>query len=77
LVQGTYRPTWVEWAITIALFAGLFLLYSMFTRFFPIIPLWETAESLEGGEKPSVKRRQRIFGRRTRSTLRKEHEHAN
>jgi molybdopterin-containing oxidoreductase family membrane subunit len=40
-----YRPTWVEGVITLALFAGMALLYAVFTRFFPIIPLWETAES--------------------------------
>jgi len=47
LVQGAYTPTWIEWAITISLFAGMILLYTVFTRFFPIVPLWETAESLE------------------------------
>lgn len=47
LVQGIYKPTWVEWMITAALFAGLILLYAVFTRYFPIIPLWETAEDLE------------------------------
>ncbi|MEK6220823.1 MAG: polysulfide reductase NrfD [Chloroflexota bacterium] len=46
LVQGAYTPTWVELTITAALFAGLFLLYSVFTRFFPIVPLWETADSV-------------------------------
>jgi Ni/Fe-hydrogenase subunit HybB-like protein len=41
---GIYKPTLTEIAITIALFSGMFLLYAVFTRFFPIIPLWETAE---------------------------------
>ena len=77
LVQGVYRPTWVEWAITLALFAGMFLLYSVFTRFFPIIPLWETAESLEEDEQDVDTRRKRIFGRRLQSRTRKEQEHAN
>jgi molybdopterin-containing oxidoreductase family membrane subunit len=42
--EGTYYPTWTEIVITISLFAGLFFLYAVFTRFFPIIPIWETAE---------------------------------
>ncbi len=41
--EGTYYPTWTEIVITISLFAGLFFLYAVFTRFFPIIPIWETA----------------------------------
>lgn len=44
--QGIYLPTATEWMITAAWFAGLFLLYMTFTRFFPIIPIWETAEHL-------------------------------
>jgi len=61
LVQGTYRPTWSEWVITAALFAGLYLLYAVFSRFFPIVPLWETAETLED-EKPPEKWGRRSFG---------------
>jgi molybdopterin-containing oxidoreductase family membrane subunit len=63
LVEGSYRPTWIEWGITASLFAGLFLLYAVFTRFFPIVPLWETAETLEadGADIPS-KWRRRQFG---------------
>ena len=60
LVQGSYNPTWIEWAITISLFAGMILLYAVFTRFFPIIPLWETAESLEA-ESEMDRARQRLF----------------
>lgn len=41
LAMGFYTPTWVEWAITAACFAGLLLFYALFTRFFPIIPIWE------------------------------------
>jgi len=44
---ANYRPTWVEIAITIGLFSGLALLYLIFTRFFPIIPIWETTEDSE------------------------------
>ena len=68
LVQGSYRPTWTEWIITASLFAGLFFLYAVFTRFFPIVPLWETAETLEDAEKNPEKWRRRPFGafRRTK-----------
>lgn len=44
--QGIYLPTLTEVLITVAFFAGLIFLYVVFTRFFPIIPIWETAESL-------------------------------
>ena len=47
--QGAYIPTWTEFLITLACFAGMFLLYALFTRYFPIIPLWETAEIPELG----------------------------
>ena len=38
---GTYTPTWVEWAVTAACFAGLILLYALFTRVFPVVAIWE------------------------------------
>lgn len=63
LVQGSYTPTLTEWLITLSLFAGLILLYAVFTRFFPIVPLWETAKSIDPEQAES---RRRIFGQRTR-----------
>jgi molybdopterin-containing oxidoreductase family membrane subunit len=77
LVEGTYRPTWVEWSITLALFAGLILLYALFTRFFPIIPLWETAKSLEDDTLIDGRKRRRVFGRRGRKRREKEFERVN
>jgi len=62
LVLGSYRPTWTEWLITAALFSGMGLLYAVFTRLFPIIPLWETAESLEHEPGEPEHRRARHFG---------------
>lgn len=47
LAMGTYTPTWVEWSVTAACFAGLLFLYALFTRFFPIIPIWERSEEVE------------------------------
>jgi Ni/Fe-hydrogenase subunit HybB-like protein len=46
--QGSYTPALPEILITIACFAGMFLLYAVFTRFFPIVPIWETAQEVPG-----------------------------
>ncbi len=46
--HGHYLPALPEILITVACFAGMIFLYALFTRFFPIIPIWETAESLPG-----------------------------
>jgi len=43
---GTYRPRPVEIVITIATFAGMTLLYALFSKFVPIISMWE----LKAGE---------------------------
>ncbi len=48
---GNYKPSWVEISITIGLFAGLTLLYVVFTRLFPIVPVWETTDAID----PSLK----------------------
>ena len=45
--MGVYSPTWVEWLITAACLSGLLLFYVLFTRFFPIISIWERSEALE------------------------------
>lgn len=37
-----YRPTWVEWSITAAGFAGFLLIYTILSKLFPIISIWET-----------------------------------
>ncbi len=41
---GQYSPTWVEISTTAASFAGFALIYLVFTRNFPIISMWETAD---------------------------------
>ena len=46
--QGSYLPALPEILITVACFSGLILLYAVFTRFFPIVPIWETAQELPG-----------------------------
>jgi molybdopterin-containing oxidoreductase family membrane subunit len=39
-----YNPTWEEWAITFASFAGVLLIIAFLIRLFPVVPIWETAK---------------------------------
>jgi molybdopterin-containing oxidoreductase family membrane subunit len=48
---GRYAPTWVEWAIMAASAAGIILLCVLFTKFFPIVSIWEIEEDEEMEEK--------------------------
>jgi Ni/Fe-hydrogenase subunit HybB-like protein len=41
---GAYSPTWIEWAIMAASFAGITLLYTLFAKLFPVIAIWEIEE---------------------------------
>lgn len=41
---GEYRPTWVEVSIVVMTFAGFALLYTLFSRIFPYVPVWEIKE---------------------------------
>ncbi len=50
---GSYTPTWVEWSITAAAFAGFILLYTVFSRVFPIVSIWETSEVRKPSSKDS------------------------
>ena len=46
-VDDSYRhyiPTWEEWSITLASFAGVLLIITMLIRLFPVIPIWEMRE---------------------------------
>ncbi len=45
--QGQYAPTWVEGAITLGFGATFIFLYMLFTRFFPIVSIWEIQEGRE------------------------------
>ncbi|MEK6324824.1 MAG: NrfD/PsrC family molybdoenzyme membrane anchor subunit [Acidobacteriota bacterium] len=51
---GTYSPTWVEIMLTAGTFAYFVLLYSIFTRLFPIIAIWEYKEGLAVAREPST-----------------------
>ena len=44
---GLYSPTWVEIAITLGFGATFIFLYMLFTRFFPIVSIWEIQEGRE------------------------------
>jgi Ni/Fe-hydrogenase subunit HybB-like protein len=48
---GSYLPTWVEATITIGAIAGFVLLYTLFSKIFPIVSSWELAEA---GVKPGM-----------------------
>jgi Ni/Fe-hydrogenase subunit HybB-like protein len=50
--RGIYLPTLTEWLITLSCFSGMILLYVLFTRYFPIIPIWETAEEVAEAAAP-------------------------
>ncbi len=43
-----YQPTWVEWSITAGAFASFVLLYTLFSKMFPVVSIWETSET--GGQ---------------------------
>jgi len=47
---GSYRPSWVEITITVGTFAGMALLYLIFSRVFPIISIWELKLGMEKTE---------------------------
>jgi molybdopterin-containing oxidoreductase family membrane subunit len=47
--RGVYFPTWIEWSLTAAFFATFILLYMIFTKFFPIVSVWEVREGRERG----------------------------
>jgi len=47
---GSYFPTWVEWSITAAGFAGFALLFALFAKVFPVVSIWEVREELESRE---------------------------
>ena len=47
-VEGAfYIPTWVEWSILAGCVSLFMLLYTLFTKVFPIVPVWEVREGRE------------------------------
>src|SRR5579863_9057296 len=45
---GSYRPTWVEITIMAGTFAAMALLYTLFSKFVPIISIWELKAGWHG-----------------------------
>jgi molybdopterin-containing oxidoreductase family membrane subunit len=43
----SYWPTWVEWSIMAGCFSFFMLIYLLFTKFFPIVSVWEVKEGRE------------------------------
>jgi len=39
--QGSYTPSWVEWSMMAGLSAGFILAIVLFSKFFPVISIWE------------------------------------
>lgn len=54
--QGQYSPTWVEVAITLGFGSTFILLYMLFTRFFPIVSIWEIQEGRHRSVPETVER---------------------
>ena len=54
-VRGNYSPTWVEITITVGTVAYFVLLYLLFTRFFPIISMWELKEGYQFQTRPEIR----------------------
>jgi molybdopterin-containing oxidoreductase family membrane subunit len=40
--RGSYVPSWVEWSMMAGLCAGFTLAILLFSKFFPVISIWET-----------------------------------
>ena len=40
-----YIPTWEEWSITFAGFAGVLMIITIIIKLFPVIPIWELKHS--------------------------------
>ena len=47
MTAATYHPSWVEWSLLASFVAMFILLYAVFTKFFPIISIWEIHEGRE------------------------------
>jgi len=42
--QPTYQPNWVEWSVMAACTAAIILIFVLFSKFFPIVSVWELEE---------------------------------
>ncbi len=53
---GSYLPSMVEWGLMVGCFSLFGLFYLLFTKFFPIISIWEIREGREVGFEEVVER---------------------
>ncbi len=53
---GFYFPSWIEWSTMIGCFALFIFLYALFSKFFPIISIWEIQEGRERSVPETVER---------------------
>ena len=51
---GSYRPSWVEITITVGTFAGMALLYLLFSKAVPIISIWELKAGAHPKKEPAA-----------------------
>ncbi len=51
---NVYTPTWVEWSITAAAFAGFALLCAVSSKLFPIVSMWEVGEAAVPAGEPQA-----------------------
>ena len=47
MTAPSYVPSWVEWSLFAAFISMFILLYAVFTKFFPIVSIWEIREGRE------------------------------
>ncbi len=59
---GTYRPQPVEIMITISTFAAMILLYVLFSKFVPIISIWEMKVGEQEPHETAHERSERVLG---------------
>jgi molybdopterin-containing oxidoreductase family membrane subunit len=59
---GTYRPRPVEILITISTFAAMTLLYVLFSKFVPIISIWEMKVGEQPPHETAHERSERVLG---------------
>jgi molybdopterin-containing oxidoreductase family membrane subunit len=59
---GTYRPQPVEIVITISTFAAMALLYVLFSKFVPIISIWEMKVGEQAPHESAHERSDRVLG---------------
>jgi len=56
LESAIYSASWVEWSLLFSFIAMFILLYALFTKFFPIISIWEVQEGREHSVKEVTER---------------------